>query len=198
MIHINANKTYQTIIGLGSSPEHSTCYNLSLLVPTIQENVVEKIVYPDKGIGMSLMRICIGTPDFTASLWYSYDDMSPGHTDPELKHFSIEKDRTYVLPALKLALKKNPTLRFFASPWSPPGWMKTNGSLCGGRINPDCFRAYAEYLARFAESKRYWERMDHNRSNCSVSNRIWRFSSLMILSMVSSLDGSRANSFNPR
>lgn len=151
---MNGNKTYQTIIGLGSSLEHSTCYNLSLLSPGVQEDVVERIVCPDKGIGMSLMRVCIGTPDFTASPWYSYDDVPPGQTDPELKHFSIEKDRKYVLPALKLSLKKNPTLRFFASPWSPPAWMKSNGNLCGGRINPDCFRAYAEYLTRFVEAYR--------------------------------------------
>lgn len=153
-IRINANKTYQTIIGLGSSLEHSTCYNISLLPPEARENVMEQIVCPDKGIGMNLMRICIGTPDFTASPWYSYNDMPPGQTDTELKHFSIEKDRKYVLPILKLALKKNPKLKFFASPWSPPGWMKTNGSLCGGRINPDYYKPYAEYLARFVEAYR--------------------------------------------
>jgi len=85
---------------------------------------------------MSLMRICIGTPDFTASEWYSYDDMPAGQTDPELEHFSIDKDRQYVLPVLKLALQENPELILFASAWSPPGWMKTNGELCGGRIDP--------------------------------------------------------------
>jgi len=140
------------MIGLGSSLEHSTCYNISLLPTEVQEDIMEKIVCPDKGIGMSLMRVCIGTPDFTASPWYSYDDMPSGQKDPELKYFSIQKDRKYVLPVLKLAHKKNPVLKFFASPWSPPGWMKTNGSLCGGRINPDCYNVYAEYLARFVEA----------------------------------------------
>ena len=67
LIRIDEKTIYQTIIGLGSSLEHSTCYNISLLPPTKQEQVVESIVSPTRGIGMNLMRICIGTPDFTAS-----------------------------------------------------------------------------------------------------------------------------------
>ncbi len=146
--------TFQTIIGLGSSLEHSTCYNISLLGPERQEKVLESIVDADKGTGMNLMRICFGTADFTASPWYSYDDPPDGQPDPELKHFSIEKDRKYVLPILKLALKINPDLKFFASPWSPPGWMKTNKSMCGGRINPQYYGPFAEYLARSVEAYR--------------------------------------------
>jgi glucosylceramidase len=153
-IQIDDKTTYQTIIGLGSSLEHSTCYNISKLPPEKQEDVIEKIVSPDKGIGMNLMRVCIGTPDFTASPWYSYDDMPPGKTDPQMKHFSIDKDKQYVLPILKLAQKINPDLKFFASPWSPPAWMKTNDNICGGRINPKYYRSFAEYLARSVEAYR--------------------------------------------
>ncbi|MHC4167588.1 MAG: glycoside hydrolase family 30 protein, partial [Planctomycetota bacterium] len=154
VIEVDEGNIYQTIIGIGSSLEHSTCYNISLLPEAERERVVESIVDPVKGIGMNLMRICIGTPDFTASPWYSYDDMPPGEKDPELKRFSIAKDEEYVLPILRLALKKNPDLKFIASAWSPPAWMKTNDSLCGGRINPEHFGPYAEYLARFIEAYR--------------------------------------------
>lgn len=92
---------------------------------------------------MSLMRICMGTPDFAASAWYSYDDLPRGQTDPEMQCFSIAPDRRYVLPILKLALRENADLKFFASPWSPPGWMKTNGALCGGGIEPQHFASLA-------------------------------------------------------
>lgn len=152
VIRIDTNRTYQSILGLGSSLEHSTCYNISRLPREQRVKVVESLVDPERGIGMSLMRICIGTPDFTVSAWYSYDDMLPGRTDPQMKHFSIEKDREYVLPILKLALERHPELVFFASPWSPPGWMKTNDSLCGGRIDPRHFGPLARYLARFIEA----------------------------------------------
>ena len=153
-IIIDDKKTYQTIVGLGSSFEHSTCYNISLLPASRCEKVIESIVDKDKGIGMNLMRICFGTADFTASPWYSYNDTPDGQPDPQLKYFSIDKDREYVLPILKLAKKINPGLKFFASPWSPPGWMKTNKSMCGGKINPKFYRPFAEYLARSVEAYR--------------------------------------------
>ena len=148
-IQIDDTVRYQTILGLGSSLEHSTCYNISLLPPEEQELAVERIVGPENGIGMNLMRICIGTPDFTASPWYTYADV-PG--DMELEHFSIEKDREYVLPILKMALEKNPDLLFFASPWSPPGWMTTNGKIGGGRFDSKYYAVYARYLAKFIKA----------------------------------------------
>lgn len=153
-IVVDDQTTYQTIIGLGSSLEHSTCYNISLLPSARQKKVLESIVDKDKGVGMNLMRICFGTADFTASPWYSYDDPPNKQPDPELKYFSIEKDREYVLPILKLALQINPELKFFASPWSPPAWMKTNNNICGGKINPKYYRPFAEYLARSVEAYR--------------------------------------------
>ena len=152
VIRVDPQRKFQSILGLGSSLEHSTCYNISKLPKPQQEKVVQSLVDPEKGIGMSLMRICMGTPDFTGSPWYSYDDMPPGQTDSEMKHFSIAKDTEYVLPVLKLAQAKNPDLVFFASPWSPPGWMKTNGSLCGGRIEPQHFGPLARYFVKFIEA----------------------------------------------
>jgi glucosylceramidase len=149
VIRIDERRTYQSILGLGSSLEHSTCYNIRLLPRSEQVRVMESLVDAEKGIGMSLMRICIGTPDFTASPWYTYHDMRPGRDDPDLRTFSIAEDRRYVLPVLKLAIQKNPDLLFFASPWSPPAWMKTNGRICGGQIDPSRFPALAQYFIRF-------------------------------------------------
>ena len=134
-IMLDPARTYQQIEGLGSSLEPATCYNLSQLDPAARAQAITRLLDPEQGIGMNLMRICIGTPDFTADPWYSYDDRPSGHADPELEHFSIDADRRYILPVLLEARKANPNLRFFASPWSPPGWMKTTGSLIGGEVN---------------------------------------------------------------
>jgi glucosylceramidase len=150
VIALNPKKTYQTILGLRASLEHSTCSNLLRLPLTERERVIERLVSPQVGIGMNLMRICIGTSDFAGDPWYSYDDLSPGETDPDLKRFSIERDRACVLPVLKLAKQKNPDLLFFASPWSPPGWMKTNGSLIGGELK--WYSVYADYFVRFIQA----------------------------------------------
>ncbi len=148
-LRIDDTHRYQTILGLGASLDHATCYNISRLPPGEQERAVEWIVSPYTGIGMNLMRICIGTSDFTASPWYTCADI-PG--DLPLEHFSIEKDREYVLPILKMALEINPDLLFFASPWSPPGWMTSNGQIGGGRFDSACYATYARYLAKFIKA----------------------------------------------
>ena len=152
VIVVNPERTFQTMLGFGSSLEHSTCSNLFRLPPSERERVMARLVSPTQGIGMNLMRVCIGTSDFTGDPWYSYDDLPAGETDAELKHFSIERDRVYVLPMLKLARQKNPDLLFFASPWSPPGWMKTTGTMIGGELRPQWYAAYAEYFVRFLQA----------------------------------------------
>lgn len=101
---------------------------------------------------MNLMRVCMGTSDFAGEDWYSYSEPGPGRTDPGLKGFSIERDRAYVLPMIRRAKELNPELRFFASPWSPPGWMKTTGNMIGGELKDEWYGAYARYFVRFIEA----------------------------------------------
>lgn len=151
-IEIEDHKTFQTILGLGSSLEPTTCSNFWRLAPADRETLMERVVDAQKGIGMNLMRLCIGTPDFTGDPWYSYCDLPPAETDPELKRFSIERDRAYILPVIQLARRKNPDLLFFASPWSPPGWMKSNGTMIGGQLLPKWYPAYAQYFIRFIQA----------------------------------------------
>ena len=60
--------------------------------------------------------------------------MPPGQTDYPQQHFSIAHDEAQILPLLREAERLNPRLTIMATPWSPPAWMKTNGSLIGGRL----------------------------------------------------------------
>ncbi len=149
LIEVNPATHYQTMLGFGSSLEPATCANLWRMSEADRERTLARLVSHPEGIGMNLMRICIGTPDFTGDPWYSYNDLPPGETDPELKRFSIEKDRTYILPVLRLARQKNPDLLFFASPWSPPGWMKSTGTMIGGELLPRWYATYADYFVSF-------------------------------------------------
>ncbi|MBW7865567.1 MAG: hypothetical protein H3C30_14295 [Candidatus Hydrogenedentes bacterium] len=151
-ITVDLDKAYQSILGLGASLEHATCENLTKLPPDKREEVIKKLVSPDQGIGMNLMRICIGSSDFIGEPYYTYNDLPDGETDPELAKFSIEKDREYVLPVIKTAQAMNPDLLFFASPWSPPAWMKTSGKLGGGKLKPEYYGAFAKYLLKFIQA----------------------------------------------
>ncbi len=151
-IEIDLSKRSQELLGMGASLDHATCFNLGRLSAKDRERVVDTIVNPKSGIGMNLMRLCIGTSDFTGEPYYTYNDIPDGTTDVELKQFSIAKDRAYVLPIIKLAQKKNKDLLFFASPWSPPAWMKTSGNLGTGTLRRECFDVYARYLCKFLDA----------------------------------------------
>ena len=153
-IEIDPDNRLQTILGMGASLEHTTCSNLFRLGSAARERAIESLVDPQRGIGMNLMRLCIGTSDFAGEPWYSYDDLPAGTTDPSLTRFTIEKDRATLLPMARLALRKNPSLLFFASPWSPPGWMKTSGTMIGGELKREWYPAYAQYFVRFLEAYR--------------------------------------------
>lgn len=152
LVEIHLDKPRQKILGLGASLEHATCHNLFKLPEEQREQVVEKLVDPQTGIGMNLMRICIGTSDFVEEPYYTYNDLPSGQTDPDLTGFSIEKDRKYILPTIHLALRKNPQLLLFASPWSPPAWMKDSGQLGTGSLLPQYYPAYANYLLKFIQA----------------------------------------------
>ena len=152
VIHVEPATRGQSVLGLGGSFDHATCENLVKLPEDRQREVIASLFAPDRGIGMNLMRVCIGTSDFTGVPYYTYDDVPEGQTDPELTRFSIDKDRTHVLPMIKLARDANPDLLLFASPWSPPAWMKTSGKLGTGSVAREWYPAYARYLLAFVRA----------------------------------------------
>ncbi|WP_225409468.1 glycoside hydrolase family 30 beta sandwich domain-containing protein [Stigmatella hybrida] len=126
---------YQTMLGIGTSMEESTIYNLSRMSLAKRTEVLKRLLDPATGAGINLLRITFGASDFTARAFYTYDDRPAGQTDPNLTYFSIQKDIDYnIISTLKQALAVNPNLKIFASPWSPPAWMKDNGSLIGGKL----------------------------------------------------------------
>jgi glucosylceramidase len=99
-------------------------------------------------LGLSVGRICVGSSDYSTKL-YSFDD---GDADPDLTRFSIEHDREYILPMLRQARQVNPDLFLFSSPWSPPGWMKFNGTMLGGSMRKHYLPAYAQYYLKFLQA----------------------------------------------
>lgn len=99
--------------------------------------------------GFNYCRLSVGANDF-ADNWYSYDEVDG---DYELKNFSIDRDRKYIIPFIKKAQKYSPDLYFCASPWSPPTWMKTPKIMNGGILTetPENLHAYAKYLRKFID-----------------------------------------------
>ncbi|MBE6703069.1 MAG: hypothetical protein E7585_06635, partial [Ruminococcaceae bacterium] len=142
-----AEPVARDFLGFGVAITGSSCYNLSLMEKEERAALLQKI-YGKDGLNLSVARLCVGSCDYSAEL-YSYDDVAG---DVELKHFSIDRDRAYVIPMIKEILKIRPDLYLFSSPWSPPGWMKVGGSLGGGYMRDEFVECYAEYYLRFLQA----------------------------------------------
>lgn len=137
----------QTILGFGAALTDSSCYLINRLPAQIKQNLIDELFSPSK-MGMSTVRIAVGASDYAVSP-YSFDD---GEADPELKRFSISHDEEHILPVLRAARQSNPDLFIFGSPWSPPGWMKSNKSMLGGNMPRKYMGAYADYIAKFLKA----------------------------------------------
>lgn len=151
-IRVNPEITYQEIDGFGASFTDSSAYLLDNLPGrAVTEEVIARLFGRDDGIGLSVIRQPMGATDF-AREFYSYDDRPDGETDMDLRHFSIDRDRESIIPLLQTAFKFNPQIKLMASPWSPPGWMKTSGSMIGGSLRRECYAVYADYFVRFIKA----------------------------------------------
>jgi glucosylceramidase len=154
-ITVNDAVNYQQIDGFGASLTDSSAWLLwNKLTEAQRKEAMQMLFSPTKGIGLSFLRQPMGASDFALSD-YSYDDLPSGQPispgDPDLKHFSIDHDRAYIIPLLREALAQNPSLKIIASPWSPPGWMKTSGSMTQGALLPSAYAPLAKYFVRFVQ-----------------------------------------------
>ncbi|WP_073836093.1 discoidin domain-containing protein [Micromonospora sp. CB01531] len=151
-ITVDSQRRYQEITGFGASFTDSAAWLVGTRLDNEQRDAVMRDLFSGQGIGLSFLRQPMGSSDFAVNGNYSYDDMPPGQTDPALAHFSIDHDRAYIIPLLKRARQLNPKLTVMASPWSPPGWMKTSDSMIGGTLKPDAYQPLADYFAKFLEA----------------------------------------------
>ncbi len=155
LVKVDGSKQFQSMQGFGAALTDSSAWLLKeVLNASLYEEVMKMLFDPIEGIGMSYIRIPVGSSD-CALEFYSYDD-----TAPDLDDFSIVHDEHYIIPLLKDALKLNPSLKLVASPWSAPGWMKLGNNatdpetkgLIGGNLAPKMHEVYANYLVKFLRS----------------------------------------------
>ena len=148
VVNVYPDLPQQTVIGIGGAATESAAWCWAHLNDEAKEQFIRDYFDPAEGIGYNFLRIHIGGADFSLS---PYHHIEPG--DWELKTFSLERDRRYVIPFLKAVQEKYP-FKLIASPWSPPPFMKDNDSFVGGSLRPDAYDAWARYLGRFVEEYR--------------------------------------------
>src|SRR5437868_1219988 len=148
-IFVDERQSYQRMVGFGASFTDSSAWLMQQkLALKERTDLMKKLFHPRAGIGLSFLRQPLGASDFTTCGNYSYDEMPAGETDPTLANFSIGHDRASILPLLKQALHINPSVRLMATPWSPPGWMKSGDSMIGGTLYASAYEPYATYLVK--------------------------------------------------
>jgi glucosylceramidase len=146
-IQLDPGEKFQEILGFGAAFTDAACYMFNQLSESARRELLRELFHPSE-LGLSVCRMCMGSSDYSTKV-YSYDE---GEADPELKRFSIDHDREYMIPSMKMAQEMNPELFIFGSPWSPPGWMKFNESMLGGSMRRKYLPAYAQYFVKFVQA----------------------------------------------
>jgi len=152
-IRVEESVRFQKMDGFGASFTDSSAWLVGTKLTPEQQDALMRNLFTSAGAGLSFLRQPMGATDL-ALTEYSYDDLPAGQTDPDLLQFSIDHDKAYIIPVLQKAMAFNPRMRVMALPWSPPAWMKTNGSMRGGGFNPKYYDSLAEYFVKFIEAYR--------------------------------------------
>lgn len=142
-------RTFQKMEGFGGCFNELGYRALSHLTQQKRDALLSELFSPS-GANFNVCRLPIGANDYSEN-WYSLDE-TPG--DYALTNFSIERDKHCLIPYIKEAQRYQPDMTLFASPWSPPTWMKDPPVYNWGKLirTPETLRAYAEYFVRFVQA----------------------------------------------
>jgi len=148
-VFVNPKKTFQSFLGIGGAITDASAEIFAQLPADKQEEFLKAYYDEEEGIGYTLCRTPIHSCDFSSA---SYTYIEEG--DKELATFSIEHDRQYKIPMIKRATEAaGGTLLLYASPWSPPAFMKDNNNvLQGGSLLPEYYDPWALYYTKFIKA----------------------------------------------
>ena len=165
-ITVDDVQRFQEIDGFGASLTDSAGWLFAKkLSPAEVDRTFRELFGRKDGIALSFLRQPVGSSDLAAT-FYSFDDLCQqdkkacttpeGVSDPELKRFSLKHDEEYILPQLRKALAIKPDLHIMLTPWSAPGWMKTDNTMLGSvpdekhpsSLRKEFYPAFAAYLAK--------------------------------------------------
>lgn len=148
-VFVDRARRFQTLLGIGGALTDASAETYARLPEAQRREVLRAYFDPEHGIGYTLARTNIHSCDFSSG---SYTYVAEG--DAELKSFSIAPDERFRIPFLRAAIAAaGGKLPLYASPWSPPGWMKSNGGMLhGGTLRPEFAGAWAEYFAKFIQA----------------------------------------------
>jgi len=148
-VFVNPTHRYQKLLGIGGAITDSSAEVFAKLPAAKQQEFLNAYYDQTKGIGYTWGRTTIHSSDFSSG---SYTYIKEG--DKSLKSFSVKHDEKYRIPLIKKAIATaGGKLNIFASPWSPPAFMKnTNNMLQGGSLLPEYADSWANYYTKFIKA----------------------------------------------
>jgi glucosylceramidase len=155
-VTVDTNSTAQTWEGFSGAFNERGWEYLSTLTQSDRDLALQLLFGAD-GCRFPIARIPIGASDYAMDR-YTLDEVPSGETDYAMASFSITRDEERLIPFVKAAQAIRPDLRFWASPWTPPTWMKegpfnTDSPFDGGSIKGDAetLGALAQYFVLFVQ-----------------------------------------------
>ena len=158
---LDLSTRYQRILGFGGAFTEAAAVTLARLPSRVQDEVISAY-FSEEGLGYSLGRVPINSCDFSVGS-YNFDDATDDFLLERFDH-SLHHDNLTLIPLIQRALRASvprssssssrsegrgtPALKLFASPWSPPGWMKGNGQMTGS--SSPCLKADKRYHEAWA------------------------------------------------
>lgn len=148
-VYVDPSSKFQEVLGIGGAMTDSSAETYAKLPADKQKELIQAYFDKDKGIAYSLIRTNIHSCDFSSD---SYTYVNEG--DMTLSTFSVAHDKAFRIPFIKKSIEAaGGSLVLYASPWSPPAYMKTNGTMLhGGNLKPECYQLWADYYVKFIQA----------------------------------------------
>ena len=148
-VFVDPGKTFQQFLGIGGALTDAAAETFYKLPKDKRAELIKAYFDRTDGIGYSVARTNINSCDFSSDMYTYVKD-----GDASLSTFDIAHDRKFKIPFIKEAMKASGgRLRLFASPWSPPAWMKDNNDMLhGGKLMPAFYKSWAMYYPRFIKA----------------------------------------------
>lgn len=145
-LDVDAAVASHPFLALGASLTDASAWILANMPSERRDKLLRELFTPE-GCNLGAIRLNMGASDYSTGL-YCYDD-TPG--DVEMKDFSLARDDEFLVPAVRRIKALRPDIFVFASPWSPPGWMKTSGLMIGGSLRGEFMPALAAYFVKYVQ-----------------------------------------------
>ena len=151
-ISINEDESFQDMDGFGYALTGGSALLINNMSGSARSDLLNELFASgDNNLAVSYLRISIGSSDLDPNT-FSYNDLPTGQTDENLDNFSINPDRSNLIPVLNEIISINPDIKIMGSPWSAPAWMKSNNDTVGGELKPEYYDVYADYFVKYIQA----------------------------------------------